>query len=205
MTWETFYATCFVVGLLLSVFSFVAGAAHLHFHGGHLDFGGHGHAHGGGPMGGGNGGFRIGSIFNFSTVTAFLAWFGGTGLMITRYASLWTVLTLIIAAASGIGAAYVVFWFFVKVLLPHDQALKQIDYDMIGVLGSVSSTIREKGTGEIIFSQEGTRRSAAARSETGTPIARGTEVVVTQYQRGIAYVRPFEEMSRMTSASGKEL
>ena len=204
MTWETFYGTCFVVGLLLSVFSFVAGAAHLHFHGGaHVDFGGHGHAHMGGN--GGNGGIRIASIFNFSTITAFLAWFGGTGLLITRYASLWTLLTLTLAATSGIAAAYVVFWFFVKVLLPHDRAMNQSDYDMIGVLGNVSSTIREKGTGEIIFSQEGTRRSAAARSESGAPIARGTEVVVTQYQRGIAYVRPFEEMSREASASQKNL
>ena len=34
---------------------------------------------------------------------------------------------------------------------------------MIGVLGNVSSTVREGGTGEMIFSQAGARRAAAIR------------------------------------------
>ena len=60
---------------------------------------------------------------------------------------------------------------------------------MIGVLGRVTSEIRPTGTGEIIFSQAGTRRAAAARSDDEATIAKGTEVVVTRYERGIAYVR----------------
>jgi transcriptional regulator with XRE-family HTH domain len=39
------------------------------------------------------------------------------------------------------------------------------------------------------------RRAASARSEDGRPIDRGVEVVVTRYERGIAYVRPWEELS----------
>jgi hypothetical protein len=61
----------------------------------------------------------------------------------------------------------------------------------------VSSGIREGGTGELIFSQEGTRRCCGARSETGAAIGRGIEVVVTKYEKGIAYVRPWEEMAGM--------
>jgi hypothetical protein len=59
----------------------------------------------------------------------------------------------------------------------------------------VSSVVRENGTGEMIFSQNGVRRAASARSEDGRPIAKGVEVVVTRYERGIAYVRAWEEMS----------
>jgi len=74
---------------------------------------------------------------------------------------------------------------------------------MIGVLGRVSSTIRSSGTGEMMFSQMGTRRSAPARSEGGLEISKGVEVVVTRYDRGVAYVRPWEELSS-TAASSKE-
>ena len=43
----------------------------------------------------------------------------------------------------------------------------------------------------MIYSQEGTRRAAAARSEDGIAIPKGTEVMVTRYEKGIAYVRPW--------------
>lgn len=70
------------------------------------------------------------------------------------------------------------------------------DYEMVGVLGRTSLPIRETGgTGEIIYSQAGTRRTCGARSEDGGAIEKGTEVVVTRYDKGIAYVRKWEEMS----------
>ena len=66
---------------------------------------------------------------------------------------------------------------------------------MIGVLGHVSSTVRIGGVGEMVFTQDGTRRAAAIRAETNEPIARGAEVVVTRYENGIAYVRRWEDLS----------
>ncbi len=66
---------------------------------------------------------------------------------------------------------------------------------MDGVVARVTDEIRpDGGIGEIIFSQIGTRRSAAARSETGLPIPRGTEVVVLRYIRGVAFVAPLNEL-----------
>ena len=206
MNWETFYATCFVIGLLLSVFSFIAGALHVHFPKGmHAHAGGlHAHGHGVGAHGHGTGhqqrGGRDASFFNFGTMTAFLAWFGGTGYLLTRYSGLWAWLAFALASLSGLIGSAVVFWFLFKVLLAHEKDLNPADYEMVGVLGRVSSTIREGGIGEVIFSQEGIRRAANARSETGKPIARGTEVVVTQYQGGIALVRPWDEISELDSA-----
>jgi len=66
---------------------------------------------------------------------------------------------------------------------------------MVGVLGKLSVRIREGGTGEMIYSQAGTRRVCAARSEDGSAILKGTEVVVTRYERGVAYVRCWSELS----------
>ena len=55
--------------------------------------------------------------------------------------------------------------------------------------------IRENGTGEIIYSQAGTRRTCGARSENGAALGKGAEIVVTRYDKGIAYVRLWSELS----------
>jgi membrane protein implicated in regulation of membrane protease activity len=190
MTWADFYLLCFVLGFALSLLSLL-GSLHLHLP--HFDFhfgGDHGHAsHSGGAETD-----DVGRI-NFGTVSAFLAWFGGTGYLITRFSNFWFLLALGIASASGLIGAAVVFFFLAKVLIRQDEALDPADYDMVGVLGTVNSNIRPSGTGEMIFSQAGFRRATPARSEDGLPIAKGTEVVVTRYERGIAYVRPWDQLT----------
>jgi membrane protein implicated in regulation of membrane protease activity len=185
MSWESFYLISFLVGFLLSAISFVAGAFHIpHFH-----F--HGHAHGGLAKGAGRGSSV--SFFNFGTVAAFLAWFGGTGYLLERYSNVWVYLGLFVSSMSGLGGAAAVFWFLLK-LTAHDQPLDPADYVMVGVLGRVGSPIRAKGTGELLYSHDGFRRAVAARSEDGTEIQRGAEVIVTRYENGIAYVRRWEEL-----------
>jgi hypothetical protein len=66
---------------------------------------------------------------------------------------------------------------------------------MVGVLGRVSSPIRQGGTGEMIFTRDGGRKLAYVRSETGNPIERDQEVVVTSYKGGIAYVRTWDALT----------
>ena len=80
-------------------------------------------------------------------------------------------------------------------LTSEDENLDPADYEMAGVLGRTSVPIRPGGTGEIIYSQAGTRRTCGARSENGAPIPKGNEVVVTRYEKGIAYVRLWSELS----------
>ncbi len=53
-----------------------------------------------------------------------------------------------------------VFWFLLK-LIEHEAPLDPADYDMVGVLGKVTSPIRTGGTGELIYSRAGSRRAAA--------------------------------------------
>jgi membrane protein implicated in regulation of membrane protease activity len=180
MSWESFYLGCFLVGFFLSLLSFLAGFGFLHVPGVHAHTG-----HGGGQN----------SPVNFGTIAAFLAWFGGTGYLLTRFSNIWVFLALGVAFMSGLGGAAAVFWFLVKVLMADEQELDPADYDMIGVLGQVSSPVLPGGTGEMIFSQAGARRAAAIRSENGEAIAKGDEVVVTRFEKGIAYVRRWEEIS----------
>src|SRR5207249_1971599 len=103
------------------------------------------------------------SFFNFGTGAAFLAWFGGTGFLLARYSSVWIWLGLAIAIVGGLAGAAVVFWFVVKVLMASERDMDPADYDPIGALGKLSSVIREGGIGEMIYSQQGSRRSVGAR------------------------------------------
>ena len=192
MTWPDFYFTCFLVGFLLTVLSFLSGHPHLHFphHGGsHVHLGGHAY------HGGGHGGSLKLPMFNFGTAAAFLAWFGGSGFLLSRYTSLWLWWGFLLAVVVGTIGAAMVFWFVGKVLIGSEKDLNPADYELIGVLGRLSANIRQGGTGEMIFSQEGSRRTVGARSEDGVPIPKGVEVVITRYEKGIAYVRRWEEFS----------
>jgi hypothetical protein len=186
MTWADVYLICFIVGFGLSLISAFGGFVHMpHGHHGHVHIG---HAHGHGT------GADI-SPFNFSTITAFLAWFGGVGYLLTKFSGIWLWLAFVLAIAGGFIGASLVFLFLVKVLLVHDQPLNAADYDMVGVLGHLTSSIRQGGTGEMSFSQAGVRRSSAARTEDGTALERGVDVIVTSYDKGIAYVRRWDDFN----------
>lgn len=194
MTWSDFYLFCFIVGFLLSVLSFVAGIGHIHvpfkihwpFQGGH---------HAGGFHRGGVTGAHI-SWFNASTLMAFLAWFGGTGYLLTRHSHLVALLSLGISVGAGLFAGWVVFKFMVKLMQTTDPPMSSEDSRIEGSVGTVSMPIRENGTGEIIFSVAGVRRCAGARSEDGKPVAKGAEVVIERYEKGIAYVKKWEEFTK---------
>ncbi len=210
MTLLDFYLLCFLVGFLLAVLSLVLGQVHGHVHLPHVHgfdvHVGHTGGHCSGPAAHGGGAHAHGpevelSPFNFATFAAFLAWFGGSGYLLTRYWSFWYIFALAIAAAFGLAGAALVFWALSKLVRP-DENLDPADYEMVGSIGRVVSTIREGGTGEIVYVQAGVRHTAGARSEDGSAIVRDTEVVVTRYERGIAYVRRWDEFSDELAASG---
>jgi membrane protein implicated in regulation of membrane protease activity len=207
MSWANFYMFCFLFGLVMSVLTLVIGAFdlhlpgldHLHLDQLHMGHGlGHAHVDLHPEVHVENGQQAAGahvSPFNFSSMMAFLAWFGAAGYLLTtmHYGALAVLMFSSVAGATG---AILVFLFLAKVLMRTDNTMYDSDYRVDGLLGHVSMTIREGGTGEIIFSQEGVRRTCGARSEDGSAIARGTEIVITRYEKGIAYVRPWEDMAR---------
>src|SRR5207302_8639866 len=195
MTWADFYLVCFVVGFFLSILMFLAGGTHLHiphFHGHALPVHIHGAGHG--PAAPGGHSAQV-SPFTLISLTAFLAWFGGTGYLLTRHSTIWFWAALGISLLSGTGGAAIIYLFLSRVLTSPDEHLDPADFEMVGVVGRLSMPIREGGTAELSYSQAGTRRVCGARVEDGTAILKGTEVVVTRYERGIAYVRPWSEMA----------
>jgi membrane protein implicated in regulation of membrane protease activity len=183
----TFYLICFVLGFVLSVLAAFSGLGRLHI--GHLHLGhARTHVHAEAKTG------SHVSALNGFTLPAFLCWFGGAGYLLHQYSSLLAPLVLLVAVVSGLLGAGILYMALFKFLLSKERVLSVEDTRMDGVVGRVSDEIRMGGTGEILFSQSDARRSAAARSDSGLPIPRGTEVVVMRYSRGIAFVRPLEEL-----------
>ncbi len=190
LDWDAVYLTCFGVGLVLSLLSFAGGSLHLHVGKIHLG----GHAHGvakGGSSGHGRGGV---SPLNGFTVVSFLCWFGGTGYLLSHGRVLTWAFVLLFSALSGAAGSSLVFWFLVKVLLPRERSLEPEDTPIVGVLGRVSAAVIPGGVGEMLYSQNGARRSMPIAAEDGMPITREAEVVVVRYARGIAFVRRWDEM-----------
>jgi membrane protein implicated in regulation of membrane protease activity len=191
MTMDSFYLVCFGVGLVLSAASVVGGFAHLHL--GRFQFGHATHTPHSAVARGNSHGF---SSVNGFTITAFLCWFGGAGYLLHHYSAFVAPLILLLSVLSGVVGAALLWAVLFKVLLPRERVLTAEDTEMIGVLAQVSDSIRDGGgIGEILFSQTGARRCSAARSEDGRSIDRGTEVVVIRYERGVAYVRRWEELN----------
>jgi hypothetical protein len=197
MSWSDFYLFCFLIGFSLSAISFLAGAVHLHlpfkmhfpFHLAH-----HGGAVGkGGTVGKGSAHL---SYFNAATVLAFLAWFGGTGYLLTKHSILVGVACLSVAVAAGLLAGWLVYRFMYILVRNTDAHMNEWDYRHEGSVRTVSITIPSDGTGEVIFEQHGVRRSAGARSDDASSIERGAEVVISRYEKGIAYVKKWDEFTK---------
>ena len=204
MTWTDIYLICFIVGFSLSVISALSGIFHLHLpgmHGHGTHVGGHAHAghagHGGHAHGGVHGHVDLShiSIFNFGTIAAFLTWFGGVGYLLSTYSGLLFWVALGLSTLGGFVGAAIVFLFLTRFLMANERPLNALDYEMVGVYGQLTSAIREGGTGEISFSQEGVRRGVPARSEDGTAIGKNTDVVVTRFESGVAYVRRWDDLT----------
>lgn len=177
---DTFFLVCFFVGLLLTVFSAFLGAIDSG-----LDM----------PDATGDG--TIGksvtiSPVNFHTIVAFSMCFGGAGYLLVRYTGIGSVLALAGAAGAGLGGSRVI-WSFLRLLYRGETATPAGRDHLVGIRGRLTISIRENGTGELIYILNGVRQVCAARSDGTQALYKGEEVVVQRYERGIAYVRPVYE------------
>jgi hypothetical protein len=189
-------------------------------HGPHLPHAaGHGISHRiGGLRGGGHGGAQVGGLrgaghhsppvgghhpislseqidpigpLNMSTLLAGLTWFGGAGYIFRTNFGMAGPFSAVLAVASGLAGGGLIFLIISRVLWPgQTQPMRRADYYLPGTPARVTSGITEGGTGEIVFQKAGNRRVEGARSETGVPIPRGTEVTIVRYEKGLAYVAP---------------
>jgi hypothetical protein len=213
MNWEIFYFVCFVAGLFLSGFSLLGGMGHFggrfHFHlphgthvphlptaghGTHVPHVGHG-SQGASTMRGSAGQSTV-PWWNAFSIMVFITWFGATGYLLTRHENFAALVVLVLSVVAGFGGGAIVFFFLSKVMLRHDRELTDDESAVEGVVGRVSAPIREGGIGEIVYEQLGARKAVPARSEHGAAIKKNEEVFVVRYERGVAWVRRWEEVEQ---------
>ena len=193
MTWPDIYLLCFAVGVLWTLAALLLGGFHLG-HTGSLSAHGHvthrhlSHSHAAKDVS------WMPSMINPSCAAIFLAWFGGVGYLLARHSGLDFWINLGIALALGLIGAFLLAA-FLRALESREQPMHATDYEMVGVLGHVASTIRPDSVGEIIYVRDGARKPVPASSDEGKEIARGEEVIVTRYEKGVAYVRTWDAMT----------
>ncbi len=214
MTWEGFYLVCFLAGLFLSAFSLLGGMGHFggHIHTPHVPHAVHipsaGHVGhlphaGAGTQAAGQSTATV-PWWNAFSIMVFFCWFGAAGYLLTRFGGFVAGVVLLLAGVCGLVGGAIVFFFLAKVLLPHERELTADETEIVGVVGRVSAAIRAGGTGEIAYEQLGVRQSAPARSEDGVPIQKQEEVFVVRHEKGVAYVRRWQEVLEEQGSGGRE-
>jgi hypothetical protein len=187
---DSFYLACFAFGLIFTVATFLLGALgsghHLHVPGLHFEIG---------EAGGGHGDDAHISPFNLSTISAFLAWFGGAGWLLTLYSSFTALIILMLASVMGTIGGGIIFLVLARWVFPRLTHMRTEDYVREGTIARVTSGIAEGGTGEIVYTLEGTQHVDGARSASGEALERGTEVVILKVERGIALVERWDRFA----------
>lgn len=177
----------------------IGGHAHVasHTHGaGHA----HGASHAAGQKGGPQqqtqaqqGGFSPFAYLNPTSIGLFLIGFGLFGYFFHNLTDLAASLSLALALASGIILAFLLLSLLNRIFANAEGSTEQDVVDRTGMLGKVSITIPEKGIGEIIYtSPGGMRKSIPARGLNNQRLDRDQEVVVVNYQNGVAEVDTWE-------------
>ncbi len=176
------YTACLALGLLFTIISATAG----HFFGGHEaggDVGTGGHAEAGYDHSGVPG---I-SFFSPTVLSCFVTAFGACGLILSRIESTRNVwISAPISAVAGVSMASLAFvlfnWMFKKTQSSSESRVASL----VGQAASIITPIPANGVGEIAYVQGGTRYTAPARTESGSPVPAGkpvriTRIVGTQY------------------------
>lgn len=135
----------------------------------------------------------LGSL-NLYALLMFLLIFGLVGYVahaVLGWATLFVILIpLLFGVACAIGLSTLLHVLFAT---DKDTVLTASDARLEGRLGTVTMAIRAGGIGEIIFTRKGGgRQSIGARSTSGDALPAGSEVVILDYQDGIASVQSWD-------------
>ncbi len=133
------------------------------------------------------------SFLNPTSIMLFLLGFGFFGYFFHNTIHAVAAITLILAGISGVIIAALLLIMLSRLFGGSEESSVQDVSDRTGLLGKVSITIQENSIGEIIYvSPAGMRKSIPARSIDGRRLERDQEVVVVNYQHGIAEVDTWE-------------
>lgn len=131
------------------------------------------------------------SIFTPIVFAALMTGIGATGLFafLTLGLTIW-FLHLPVAALGGWVLAYMIWWFFAKVIYPMQGSSEVRVSELWGTVGEVITPIPDNRVGEIRFIAAGSYVSSPARSATGKALPRGQTIIIEKIENSVAIVRP---------------
>ena len=139
--------------------------------------------------GGANNTFPMLTYANPTSIALFALGFGFLGYVFHGAAGLMLPLTIVLAVVGGLIIAALLLALLGRVFGDSEGETIQDVSDRTGLLGKVSTTIQENSIGEVLYvSPGGMRKSVPARSVDGRRLERDQEVVVINYQQGVAEV-----------------
>lgn len=133
------------------------------------------------------------SYINPTSIAIFLLGFGFLGYLFHNNTNLVAPLALLLAVIGGLVISVCLLLLLNRLFVNSEGSTEQDVVDRTGMIGRVSITIPEKGIGEIIYtSPGGMRKSVPARGLEAQRLERDQEVVVVNYQNGVAEVDTWE-------------
>ena len=179
------YLICFIFGLLFAVLSALFGHLFGALSGGDSDVGTGGHA----DAGFDNSGMPGLTPFSPTVICSFITAFGAFGVIFTQIkatSSLWASLPL--SALGAFGVAVGTFFLF-NSLFHHFQSSSESHVaELVGRVATVITPIPLGGVGEIAYVDGGTRYTAPAREEAGSPVGNGQAVKISRIVGSQFYV-----------------
>ena len=195
---EQVYTIVFWVGVIYTVVSFLMGGlfglVHLGGHiDTHVDTGFHTHID---TAFGGHGVSPTFTVFPLKpiTIVSFLTVFGGIGMMGTHN-GLNTVLLFIMALASGLITAFILYKFIVVPLYKAQNTSDVSRKMLIGMQAKVISPIFEDGFGTIAYVVNGRKYNAPAQHIGKKAVEQGEEVIIYEIKNNTFFVQPLNEKS----------
>ncbi|HEX8598608.1 MAG TPA: hypothetical protein VF952_08845 [Chloroflexia bacterium] len=135
------------------------------------------------------------SVLNMPTIMAAFTWFGGVGYLLRNSLGLNGYVAGGFAVVSGLIGGAIMFVLLARVLWPMmSKPLSTSDYKLPGTAARVVSPIRAGGVGEIVYVKNGSRFTAGAKSADEQAIAKGAEVVIISYEKGLAQVQEIDRL-----------
>lgn len=133
-------------------------------------------------------------LFNVSSILAFITWFSGVAYIVRNGFGWFAGIAIVIGLVFGVAGAWAISWFLYSFLRKNSPEMNPADWDQVGQIGHVASTIFDNGVGEVVYERHGSRHAIPARTKDGLGIERDAEVVILDIQKGVAIVQRWTEL-----------
>jgi len=140
---------------------------------------------------------EISARISLPSAAAFMTFFGLTGYLLTRFATLGPVARIVLAAIAG-GVSIIGVLALIKAWARPSARREVVDerFVLMGHLAEVTTPIEADQPGMIAYQVDGVRYSTMARTLDGSPAPAGSEVVIERVEDGYAYVEAWAHVEK---------